>query len=730
MSKYWLHRIGYEWQVAYPLLEAGYLSVGFNDVADENTLNLLLGKEDFDRVFDALLGGYGNNREYLNIFLKQMSKGDRVCVPTKDGLSVYEISGEVLSKESLDLRELEKVEALKNRLTRNKEGYLEYNGSIVDLGFFRKVKQECVGFIPQETVVTELSSSISSHKTIEKIDKNLEAFIKKEKPEIDIIGYINNIMSHEKSRADKVQLYLTWLSSKDGVKEGTGGIDFFVNIKESGHKIYVCIQPETDSQNVKDWLTDKINGYKNSKSIEKDSAMLWLIANDNYFPESIKRDAGIGLKVDSYKDFEELYLNALQTDYLMKKSVINLYRKRLERIKKKANNLSKTLKLTDGIDIEKFKNLKNYKTNDNKHILIYPLVFEFQNFRYVRNHLENYVKYNFDIDYACIVADGFISLYDKNEKDCDWVYLSKNELKEVLLHNNKRLASINEAHKQKNKQLLLRSIGYSKDEIKDTNDDTKLWNQWFDPTKVSPVNNIVCKYGSLQGLYDMLNTQNFRLMGLACQNDTTEVDYVESYCEISKGVIPEDANSFFILSMLSKEDDLTMWRLYGEEAKGVCLVFEIEKFDGCNYTCRPIDYAEHRGYHKKLNIIRQLKNNGLKFKLFNRWKHFFKPFDYRIEQEIRFLFCNKCECKFKCVDYKAGKCKDVNWVKCNSNAIFTPSVDIKVDSCPLKLKKIILGPKCPEKEINRQQIANMIKDKNLFNGRDIEVTTSSIDNYR
>ena len=49
------------------------------------------------------------------------------------------------------------------------------------------------------------------------------------------------------------------------------------------------------------------------------------------------------------------------------------------------------------------------------------------------------------------------------------------------------------------------------------------------------------------------------------------------------------------------------------------------------------------------------------------------------------------------------------------------------DDFPLKLQEIILGPKCPEKEINRNQLYVLLK-RNGFEG--VNVDFSNIDNYR
>ena len=106
----------------------------------------------------------------------------------------------------------------------------------------------------------------------------------------------------------------------------------------------------------------------------------------------------------------------------------------------------------------------------------------------------------------------------------------------------------------------------------------------------------------------------------------------------------------FILSLMphDKSDDLTMWRLYGDDAKGVCLNYEIKekqrgrRLNGDFYiSC--ISYGESEKVHRELDFllkVMQININHWQFKL-NRWhiwKHFFKSFRFKDEKEVRLLY--------------------------------------------------------------------------------------------
>lgn len=71
--------------------------------------------------------------------------------------------------------------------------------------------------------------------------------------------------------------------------------------------------------------------------------------------------------------------------------------------------------------------------------------------------------------------------------------------------------------------------------------------------------------------------------------------------------------------------------------------------------------------------------------------------------------------------------KKRKWVVTNDNSILNPVYDIGLFEKPISMKRIILGPKSPEKEINKKQLEVMMKEKGI-NG--IDVCISKIKNYR
>lgn len=221
----------------------------------------------------------------------------------------------------------------------------------------------------------------------------------------------------------------------------------------------------------------------------------------------------------------------------------------------------------------------------------------------------------------------------------------------------------------------------------------------------------LCRYTSLNGLFRTLKDKKQSMCCLVSMNDASETNYVESYLGINNEEIPynpQTENRFFILSLLSeeKEDDLTMWRLYGNDATGVCIEYTTDidmLLSTDKLVLLKINYGRDKNHHPALDFLKRLLNveiEGKKFKLrrLNEWKHFFKSYEYKDEDEIRYL-------------YKSEKKEtEIEWILTNGYSIITPIKLFDFNDFPLKITSIILGPNCPNKETNKIQIEQMIKD--------------------
>lgn len=217
--------------------------------------------------------------------------------------------------------------------------------------------------------------------------------------------------------------------------------------------------------------------------------------------------------------------------------------------------------------------------------------------------------------------------------------------------------------------------------------------------------NTVIKFSSSRSLYELLDKGTIGMCSLVCMNDSSEIDYADKKVNTIH-TIDDAADSFIISSCDDKRvKDLTIWRLYANDAKGVGIKYTINKRRIRNaFYLAPISYEDQNGYHWELEIIKALLHsnplNGCRFVLKDWlvWKHFFKNHSYAVEEEIRLLYQPK---------KKAKKGENV-WFVDDRTSIYSEmrlfDLRKKKSRCPLELNQIVLGTRFPEPYTNIKQI--------------------------
>jgi len=229
-------------------------------------------------------------------------------------------------------------------------------------------------------------------------------------------------------------------------------------------------------------------------------------------------------------------------------------------------------------------------------------------------------------------------------------------------------------------------------------------------------------------------------------NDKHECDYADLFMpwhvKRSRGEPEIEAdNSYFLLSCsdIKESDDLTMWRLYGDNAKGVCIEYAIEseKLDNEHYFLAKVSYGKKSLQkipdHPELKFISFLHakelSPGWYFSLakWYIWKFFFKSWTYHDENEVRLIYLP---------DFSNDEeMERIKWYKDKANDIFNRMVLVPIKNgdrrdFPLNISKIILGPHSSEAFRNREQIWYMIQENEVDTTPDFSVETSMISNYR
>ena len=272
-------------------------------------------------------------------------------------------------------------------------------------------------------------------------------------------------------------------------------------------------------------------------------------------------------------------------------------------------------------------------------------------------------------------------------------------------------------------------------------------NQFFNKVFGTFSETKICRYTSFDSLFSMLNFVSFRMNGLVGMNDKSEVNYVDNYLNgIERPLSKMHHNTIIALnkryitscSKISRKDELTLWRLYGDDGTGICLIFKI-KNENLNdkVLIQRVKYADKNGNHPELDFLKHMREEvenltGFTFEFRNigLWKHFFKPYDYSIEEEVRLLI----------IEDESLNPLNSNWVKTYSHSIINPFIDFQLNNSafPVHLTEIILGPKSPEQDSNIVQLREMISRKKDFiklenidsDLNNLKVKMSEIKHYR
>lgn len=262
-------------------------------------------------------------------------------------------------------------------------------------------------------------------------------------------------------------------------------------------------------------------------------------------------------------------------------------------------------------------------------------------------------------------------------------------------------------------------------------DELKLFNILFPSVSTRSV----CRYTTLSSLFAILENESYRMFATEGMNDIEDGMYLwnKLYNEKQKDAyLAPHRKSVYIMSCspMKKRDDLTMWRLYGNDAKGMCLTFKVRKTANKEgFYFRKVRY-DHDIIEKlrvltKYNSTDEHKNYPtFIFNYWELWGAFVKSAEYKIEEEIRLAYIPSP--KSRKID------NDKQWMLLQPNSIVCNYADFKesIAPFPLNMTQILLGASCPEKNVNKLQLKKMIEASEEFKGKNIEVEISDVDNYR
>jgi len=233
------------------------------------------------------------------------------------------------------------------------------------------------------------------------------------------------------------------------------------------------------------------------------------------------------------------------------------------------------------------------------------------------------------------------------------------------------------------------------------------------------------KYTSLESAVMILESGNMRMMSVTAMNDIKEIGHLNG--EISKQNPDLEnktklhfARQRYITCFSDKLDDLTMWRLYGDNGKGVCLVFSQPEVYEYYF---PVDYCGKKSSKiiEAEEICHKMEEQGIDFIFKSKniiWQYFLKPSDFSYENEYRCLRIEDSTPTGYTVSSNGivSTYKDIPLYSDNPQAKF-----------PATLIGIILGPNMAHSEVNKYQLEALAHEKSIPLIKGIQY--SSIDCY-
>lgn len=246
----------------------------------------------------------------------------------------------------------------------------------------------------------------------------------------------------------------------------------------------------------------------------------------------------------------------------------------------------------------------------------------------------------------------------------------------------------------------------------------------------------LCRFTTRHNLFTLLKDGKQNMCSIVCMNDKSEETYADKKAGLGEswGKTQLENNNCFILSLMpqDKSDDLTMWRLYGDDAKGVCLNYEIKdkqrgrKLPG-DFYISSISYGESEKSHPELDFLLgvtliNLNHWQFHFRRWYIWKHFFKSFRFKDEKEVRLLYLSD-----------GKKKEEKQWIENSESGIVSKMLLFPMNSTntfPLSLTNVIVGPKAPEPRKIAEQFSFMVNQEWSSYTTPIVIRQSDIKEYR
>lgn len=330
---YWIHRISHVAELSYPLLNQGFLTIGFSDFTDDEIIAKVKAGDwaYFNEQFRVKWGSVPRTRHNLWNFLR-MTKGDIIIVPSRGTFFVCEIESEVPLKIGDTFSEGLKTWGDKV-VSRNGNFLVSEHGKAYDLGFAWKVKVLHKNISRDMFADAKLTSrmkirqtnvnindlKLSVEKSIENYSINKPIHLHSiiiEKTANLVLDTIKSELNPDKFEKLVKTYFLTIGANSVSIpaknerdKEGDADIvAVFENIK-----LIIYTQVKFQKGQISEWGATQISDYKTNKESLDDgyNKIAWVITTANTFNEKAENLAKDNeIQLINGQEFSKMLLNA------------------------------------------------------------------------------------------------------------------------------------------------------------------------------------------------------------------------------------------------------------------------------------------------------------------------------------------------------------------------------------------------------------------------------------
>jgi len=350
MKHYWLHRISHESDVSYPLLDKGYLSLGWAAFSQTNILEAAREKDDkgkaqynhFESIYSNIYPGDKARQRWSMWYFAQFEKGDTIVVPLADGkFTICSVVEKATPIQAIKDCLLPMKSCTGKVITWNAETNRIRCGDVdTDLGFVVKVEKAIASpVLRKEFADGRLTSRMKMQQTngaIDDIAYNVEYAISSAEQNQPVNFYATAI---EKASAalletfvtldpDKFELLVKQYMEKIGAdyayipaKNEPGKVDEAdadVIAMFSILKLNVLIQVKRQQGQTDEHAVIQIANY--NKQLKSESSelkidndylnIMWVIASCDFTEEAVRRAAEEDVRLITGKEFSKMLIDA------------------------------------------------------------------------------------------------------------------------------------------------------------------------------------------------------------------------------------------------------------------------------------------------------------------------------------------------------------------------------------------------------------------------------------